>query len=196
MSHASHFVSIAIAMTVAAALYYAPGSVAARTASIHLASIGNDSAVTSAVTAPPRAGRTVARDAATITVVDNGFDVPQPLVAGRQTLHVRNMAAEPHDIYLGRILPNKSLGDLVSWIEAQRGPAPVVPVTGLTPLAPGAEGDIDVDLTPGRYGLICIFPNARDGKPNFMHGMMREITVVPRAIETRPVDARPVVTLP
>jgi hypothetical protein len=191
MSQTSQFVSIAIAVTIAAAWYYVPGSAAAGAASIHFASVGGDSA------APALGGGgTVVRNAGTITVVDDGFEVPQPLVAGRQTLHVRNMAAQAHDIYLGRILPNKSLGDLTSWIEAQRGPAPVVPVTGLTPLAPGAEADIDVDLTPGRYGLICIFPNARDGKPNFMHGMMREISVVPRPIETRPIDARPVVTLP
>lgn len=34
-----------------------------------------------------------------------------------------------------------------------------------------------VNLKRRQYGLICFFPDAKDGKPHFMHGMTREITI-------------------
>lgn len=116
----------------------------------------------------------------TITLVEYGFELSKPLAAGRQLIRVRNAGAEPHDLLLARLAPGKSVNDLPVWIAAQHGPAPIVPVGGLTPLAAGAESTIIVDLTPGEYGLICIFPDARDGEPHYMHGMMRQITVPPR----------------
>ena len=33
------------------------------------------------------------------------------------------------------------------------------------------------DFAPGKYGLICFLPDAKDGKPHLAHGMVREITV-------------------
>jgi hypothetical protein len=33
------------------------------------------------------------------------------------------------------------------------------------------------DLTPGEYLLICFLPDAKDGKPHFVHGMMQQIKV-------------------
>jgi hypothetical protein len=50
-------------------------------------------------------------------------------------------------------------------------------VSGMTPVAAGSEATIAVDLSPGEYGVFCIFPDARDGMPHFMHGMMRQVTV-------------------
>ena len=34
-----------------------------------------------------------------------------------------------------------------------------------------------VDLAPGNYGLICFIPDAKDGKPHFMHGMATQFSV-------------------
>jgi hypothetical protein len=33
------------------------------------------------------------------------------------------------------------------------------------------------DFVPGKYALICFLPDAKDGKPHFMHGMVQEVTV-------------------
>jgi hypothetical protein len=113
----------------------------------------------------------------TITLFEYGFELSAPLTTGRQLIRVRNGGAEPHDLLLARLAPGKSVGDLPLWIATQQGPAPIAPVSGLTPLAPGTEATITVDITPGEYGLICIFPDARDGRPHYMHGMMRQLTV-------------------
>ena len=41
----------------------------------------------------------------------------------------------------------------------------------------GTSGVFTADLAPGDYGLICFVPDAKDGKPHLMHGMMKQITV-------------------
>jgi uncharacterized cupredoxin-like copper-binding protein len=116
----------------------------------------------------------------TMTLVDYGFDLSQPLAAGHQIIRVRNGAAQRHEIELVRIAPGKMLSDLPIWEEQRRnGPPPALPVGGVSPIEPGAEANFMVDLTPGEYGLICFVPDARTGNPHFMHGMMRQITVPP-----------------
>ena len=37
--------------------------------------------------------------------------------------------------------------------------------------------DVMLDLKPGAYGLICFYPDAKDGKPHLAHGMVATITV-------------------
>jgi hypothetical protein len=34
-----------------------------------------------------------------------------------------------------------------------------------------------MDFEPGRYALLCFVPDAGDGMPHFMHGMVQEFTV-------------------
>jgi hypothetical protein len=36
-----------------------------------------------------------------------------------------------------------------------------------------------MDLPPGEYGLVCFVPDAKDGKPHFMHGMITQLTISP-----------------
>jgi len=33
------------------------------------------------------------------------------------------------------------------------------------------------DLAAGDYGFICFVPDAKDGKPHMMHGMMQQFAV-------------------
>jgi hypothetical protein len=113
----------------------------------------------------------------TITLVDYGFDISHPLVAGKQVIRVRNTATQPHEVLLARLAPGKAIGDLPTWLRQPNGPPPVIPVGGLTPIAPGVEANIITDLAPGEYGLICFLPDAHDGNAHFVHGMMRQVTV-------------------
>ncbi len=32
-----------------------------------------------------------------------------------------------------------------------------------------------VDLAPGEYAIVCFLPDAKDGKPHFVHGMIQQI---------------------
>jgi len=115
----------------------------------------------------------------TITLVDYGFGMSQPLVAGKQVIRVRNAATQFHEIFLVRLAPGKTVNDVPAWVHDPAGPPPAVPLGGLTPISSGVALNITVDLAPGEYGLICFIPDPGDGKPHFVHGMMRQITVGP-----------------
>ena len=60
------------------------------------------------------------------------------------------------------------------WNE---GPAPGHAVGGIGFIEPAGSATFSADLAPGSYGLICFVPDAKDGKPHLVHGMMKEFTV-------------------
>ena len=44
-------------------------------------------------------------------------------------------------------------------------------------MAKGVVNYVTADFPPGEYALICLLPDAKDGRPHFMHGMMQHLTV-------------------
>ena len=135
---------------------------------------------------PARAVVPVARTGATTTVAapdvrlalrDYGFALSRPLTAGRHVVRVTNDAAQPHEVFLARLAPGKTAQDFVAWVERVQGPPPARPLGGVAPLGRGRSNDLPLDLAPGEYGLFCFVPDAKDGKPHVMHGMVRQITV-------------------
>lgn len=114
----------------------------------------------------------------TMTLVDYGFPVTHPLVAGKQTILVHNAATQSHEVLLAKLPPGKTPADLVTWaFGGQKGPPPMIPVGGLSPIMPNGEGEITVNLTPGEYGLWCFVSDAHDRAPHVAHGMLHEFTV-------------------
>ncbi len=69
------------------------------------------------------------------------------------------------------------MDDFMKWGATYQGPVPVSVVGGTTAAVAGIPQRITVDFTPGQYILICFVPDAADGKPHFMKGMMRTFTV-------------------
>jgi hypothetical protein len=117
------------------------------------------------------------RVSSTMTLFDYAFQLSQPLAAGRQTIRVKNTAAQPHEVVFLKLQPGKKPADVLAWMEKMEGPPPGAPVGGTTPMARGEENFITLDLTPGEYGLICFVGDAKDGKPHSMHGMVTQFTI-------------------
>jgi uncharacterized cupredoxin-like copper-binding protein len=42
---------------------------------------------------------------------------------------------------------------------------------------PGKVGEMDVELTPGNYIMLCFVPDKASKTPHVMLGMMKEVTV-------------------
>jgi uncharacterized cupredoxin-like copper-binding protein len=111
-------------------------------------------------------------------LVDYGFQLSQPLTAGPHMLRVVNRAQQPHEVVIWKLAPGKTADDIETWFAANMaGPAPAQPMGGTVALSPGKENVVPIDLQPGTYALACFFPDAKDGKPHLMHGMLRQITV-------------------
>ena len=115
----------------------------------------------------------------TVRLGDYTFESGRPITAGQHTFLVTNGAQQPHELVLLRLAPGKTVKDFGVWATTggMKGPPPALPLGGVAVLDHGDSGVFTADLTPGEYGMICFVPDAKDGKPHLMHGMMKQITV-------------------
>ncbi|HEU4563875.1 MAG TPA: hypothetical protein VFS05_04460 [Gemmatimonadaceae bacterium] len=132
----------------------------------------------------PRAGSSAtasgrAPQVVTVTARDFAFDVPDTVRAGVTTVRIDNKGAEMHHVQLVRLDEGKTLADVFATLQ-QGGPPPAwaVMIGGPNAAVPGAETEATLELTPGRYALLCFIPSP-DGKPHVMKGMSKELVVVP-----------------
>jgi hypothetical protein len=112
-----------------------------------------------------------------VTLTDYQFQLAKPLTSGTHTFEVRNAASQPHELELIKLAAGKSPKDMLQWLDQPKGPPPGEGVGGAAPFTGGGPVYFTADLTPGNYALICFMPDAKDGKPHFTHGMVKQIHV-------------------
>src|SRR5258706_52482 len=115
----------------------------------------------------------------TITLADYSFTTSTPLTAGTHTIRVENSGPQLHELTIERLAPGKALADFQQWVAGgMRGMPPVEPVGGFAGLNTGKAGWVTITLTPGNYLLNCYVPDAKDGKPHFVYGMVKQVTII------------------
>jgi hypothetical protein len=107
-----------------------------------------------------------------ISLVDYTFKFSRPLTTGAHTFAVTNAATQPHEVEIVKLAPGKTSKDLLAWLNKPQGPPPGLPIGGVAFEAPGKTSYFSANFTAGNYLFICFVPDAKDGKPHFMHGMM------------------------
>jgi uncharacterized cupredoxin-like copper-binding protein len=113
-----------------------------------------------------------------IKLADYSFDLSTPLTPGRHTIRVQNDGPQTHEVVVAQFLPGKSLKDLEAWEKGgEKGPIPAKFLGGVSPIDKGESGDFTVTLEPGNFSLLCFLPDAKDGKPHLMHGMVKPLKV-------------------
>lgn len=112
-----------------------------------------------------------------LTLADYDFQFAPALTAGEHVIEVRTNAAQPHEVVMIQLAPGKTLDDMMSWVQKPIGPPPGTPIGGTVGLTQGRTNTLALNLAPGEYALVCFLPDHKDGKPHFMHGMMRQITI-------------------
>jgi len=129
------------------------------------------------VTPSPRSEPLPKADLA-IKLTDFDFVFSRPLTKGRHVIAVTNTGAQPHMLVINRHPPGKGNKAFLDWAFDPKGkPAPGEGAGGVTEIAPGATVVMERNFQPGRYGLFCFTPDVKTGKPHFMLGMQKEITV-------------------
>lgn len=129
------------------------------------------------VVGPSRATASEPKADIIVKLVDYDFELSKPLTPGKHTIRVENAGPQPHEIAIVRLNPGKKPADFTAWGMKPVGPPPGTIHGGVSGIMPGAHSFIEVDLPPGEYGLLCFLPDAKDGKPHFMHGMAKQATV-------------------
>jgi hypothetical protein len=129
------------------------------------------------VVASPRPSAAEPEADIAVKLVDYDFELSQPLTAGRHTIRVENAGGQPHEIAIVRLSPDKKPQDFAAWGMKPVGPPPGTIHGGVAGIMPGEHVFLEVDLPPGEYGLLCFVPDAKDGKPHFVHGMAKQTTV-------------------
>jgi uncharacterized cupredoxin-like copper-binding protein len=114
---------------------------------------------------------------AELVLKDYDFAFSKPLRAGRQTVEVRVLNGQPHEIAVHKLAPGKTLTDYLHWLQKPEGPEPARLWGGIAPIAAGESAQFTLDLEPGEYALLCHIPDQKDGKPHIMHGMARALTI-------------------
>jgi hypothetical protein len=112
-----------------------------------------------------------------LTLSSYKFEFSRPLTVGPHTIRVETSAGQPHEVEILRLEPGKSANDAFSWMRTMKGPAPAHAIGGAGPSSPGHPVYFSVNLAAGRYVVVCFLPDATDGKPHFMHGMVQTIDV-------------------
>jgi len=113
----------------------------------------------------------------TMTLFDYNFRLSRPIRAGTRTIRVHNVGKQHHEVELVQLAPGKTVKEVLDWIGKPEGPPPGKAIGGVAGMEPGMTEYFTADFTPGKYGLICFLPDAKDGKPHLAHGMVQEITV-------------------
>ncbi len=111
---------------------------------------------------------------------DYGFTPSGPIKAGHHLIEVFNDATQPHELVLIKLAPGKVAADVAAWeAGGEQGPPPGRPVGGIVAIAPGTSGMVETTLEAGSYAMVCFVPDAKDGQPHLMHGMLAPLTVEP-----------------
>jgi hypothetical protein len=129
------------------------------------------------VVAGPRGSAAEPMASVTMQLLDYNFQLSTPLTAGSHVIRVDNVASQPHEVLLARLLPGKTLDDFMKWGESFQGPPPAEPMGGVAPIAGGGRSYFTAKLTPGDYLLVCFVPDAKDGKLHLVHGMIQTFKV-------------------
>ena len=117
----------------------------------------------------------------TVTATDYAFQAPDTIAAGRTTIRLVNKGPDFHHVWLIKLEQGKTLKDLMEATK-NHGPLPkwAVDVGGPNTPMPSGETAATLDLEEGKYVMVCVIPSMNDGKPHFMKGMVKEVTVAKR----------------
>jgi hypothetical protein len=109
------------------------------------------------------------------------FDLPKRVPPGPTRISLKNNGDEPHHAQLFKLKRGATADELAGAFASGDPGAPLEHGTlegGTALVGPGGTSSADaiVDLTEGRYVVICVVEGA-DGVPHLAHGMLREFQV-------------------
>lgn len=144
----------------------APGRVGLSTLLVLVLAAGACAAPTSASQRRPAS--------VTVQMSEYAFALDPPaLSAGRAVLRVRNAGSVEHEMVV--VALPEDAPSIEEELASEERPVAAT-VAYLSPQAPGEEAVLALDLTPGRYAMLC-FVEGEGGTPHVERGMHTEFRV-------------------
>ena len=114
-----------------------------------------------------------------IVLKDFRFEMPAEIKAGRLTWKVTNQGPQPHEVFIVKLLPGKTLDDLTAFMHTYEGEPPVEDAAAgrVAVMGPGQTGWVNLDLSAGDYVALCHITDPASGKAHAEMGMMTPFSV-------------------
>ena len=100
---------------------------------------------------------------------------------------VVDVKSQPHEFMIVRLPAGKTIQDVMAWVAHPVGLPPAETIEGIAPMQPGTVAYGAVDFKPGHYVLLCLVPDAKDGKAHALHGMVEEF-ITSSNLHVRPCE--------
>jgi hypothetical protein len=116
-----------------------------------------------------------------VTLLDFAFSLPTTITAGEHTWQVENKGAQWHEMGIGRIDADTTIGEfheaLKNAAAGEESAGPIEEVFTWLPTNQGERAWFTLDLEAGTYVVICFLPDFVSGHPHFNLGMVQFVTV-------------------
>ncbi len=104
--------------------------------------------------------------------------LPDASFTGTGTVAIKNVGTQVHELIIVKEAPGATLDQVRGFFLQPGGPPPFTVAGGIVGLGPHETMYQKMALTPGRYVLLCFFPDPTKGDlPHALEGMVKEITV-------------------
>lgn len=121
-----------------------------------------------------------AQEVTHFVATDYGFTGPDRIPTGSRAVQITNQGQELHHMQVVQLPDEKTPADLQEAMKSnpQHLPSWVKHAGGPNAISPGARAASRLQLTPGRYALVCLIPD-QHGVLHGALGMVKTLTVVP-----------------
>jgi len=112
-----------------------------------------------------------------ITMTDFAFVTPT-ITAGTHTFRVVNNGPQTHEVTVVRLNDGATMEQyMAAMAPGATAPPPGVTVGGNGALSNGRSNWFTMTFEPGTYLLLCFVPDAADGQPHVVKGMVLPVTI-------------------
>jgi len=116
-------------------------------------------------------------DGGNISLSDFTF-LPDASFTGVGMVEIKNVGTQVHEMIMVKEAPGATLDKVKNFFIKPSGRPPFASAGGVVGLGPNETMYEKMALTPGRYVLLCFFPDpTKDNLPHALEGMAKEITV-------------------
>lgn len=116
-------------------------------------------------------------DGGSISLSEFAF-LPNASFTGTGTVEIKNVGTQVHEAIIVKEAAGATRKQVEDFFITPEGPPPFTSAGGVVGLGPGETMYQTMALTPGKYVMLCFFPDpTKDDLPYALEGMVKEITI-------------------